>query len=101
MPEKKLIALPSREENIAWSWAIVIAFSVPELGALMRALRLCFFKKVKSFGWRDFGIVFVIETFYVIGMSLLAFVVLPELDALQGAMVMNCLCLVPGVLCEF
>lgn len=101
VPEKKLLATIPNEQNIAWRLAIVFAFSIPEIGTWLRAIRLCFFKKVKNFGWEEFGIVIFIETLYVIGMSLMAFAVLPELDGIQGVMLTNCFCLIPAVLCEY
>lgn len=101
MPEKELEALIPLEQVIAWKWAIVFAFSVPELGTFMRSARLCFFKSVKNFTWKEFGIVFVFETLHVVGLCLLVFSVLPELDVIQGAMLTNCLCLVPSILCKF
>jgi chitin synthase len=98
VPEKKLLATLPIEQNIAWQWAIIIAFSIPELGAWLRALRLCIFKKIKSFKWEEFGIVMGMETLYVIGMCLFVFAVLPEVDVIQGVMLTNCLCLIPAVL---
>lgn len=99
--EKKFVATIPIEQNKAWCLAIIFAFSIPEVGTLLRSLRLCFFKKVKNFKWEEFGIVMFAETLYVIGMSLMAFAVLPELeDAMQGVMITNCLCLVPSLLCE-
>lgn len=86
------------EQNIAWCWAIIFAFSIPELGTWLRSIRLCIFKRVKSFQLEEFGIVMVAETLYVIGMSLMAFAVLPELDVIQGVMLTNCLGLMPSVL---
>lgn len=86
------------EQNIAWCWAIIFAFLIPEVGTWLRSLRFCIFKRVKSFQLEEFGIVMVTETIYVIGMSLMAFAVLPEMDAIQGAMLTNCLGLVPSVL---
>lgn len=74
---------------------------IPEIGTWMRSLRLCVFKRVKNFQLEEFGIVMVTETIYVIGMSLLAFAVLPEVDVIQGVMLTNCLGVVPGVLSEF
>lgn len=38
------------------------------------------------------------ETLHTAGLALLFFVVLPELDAVKGAMLTNCLCVVPGFL---
>lgn len=98
MPEKQLIASLPTEQNIAWFWALIFSFIVPEMGTWMRSLRLCVFKRIKNFKLEEFGIVMVAETIYVIGMCLLAFAVLPELDAIQGVMLTNCLGLVPAVL---
>ena len=98
--EKKLEAIIPAEQTIAWSWAIVIAFAVPECGTLLRSLRLWFFKSVKDFTFEEFSIVFLFETFHVLGMSLLAFEILPNLDVIQGAMLTNCLCFIPSVLSE-
>lgn len=88
------------EQTIAWSWAIVIAFAVPECGTLIRSLRLWYFKSVRSFTAEEFLITFLFETLHVMGLSLLAFEVLPSLDVIQGAMLTNCLCFVPSVLSE-
>ena len=35
---------------------------------------------------------------HVVGLSLLIFVVLPELDVVKGAMITSCLCFIPAVL---
>jgi hypothetical protein len=35
---------------------------------------------------------------HVVGLALLIFVVLPELDVVKGAMLTNCLCFIPAVL---
>lgn len=98
VPEKNFVATIPIEQNIAWRLAIIFAFSIPEIGTWLRSIRLCFFKKIKNFGWEEFGIVIFAESLYVIGLSLLAFAVLPELDAIQGAMITNCVCLVPSIL---
>ncbi|XP_055923356.1 chitin synthase chs-2 isoform X2 [Eupeodes corollae] len=91
------VKLPE-EERIAWIWAIIIAFAVPEVGALIRAARICFFKtfKVPKKGYFLFQL--LMESLSSFGTALLMFIVLPEIDAIQGAMLTNCLVLVPGVL---
>lgn len=38
---------------------------------------------------------------HIIGLTLLFFVVLPELDVVKGAMLTNCVCFIPSVLCEY
>src|SRR5699024_5452132 len=40
--------------------------------------------------------VFVMESLHCIGLSILLFVVLPRMDVQKGAMMMNCVCLVPS-----
>lgn len=100
VPEKQLAAVIPVEQIIAWKWAIVIAFAVPECGTLLRSLRLCFFKSFRNFTWREFGIVFLTETMHVVGLCLLAFKILPEIDVIQGAMLTNCLCFAPSILCK-
>lgn len=99
--EKLLESTISIDQVIAWRWAVIIAFAVPEIGTWIRALRLYCFKKIKNFGWKEFFMVFLAESFHVAGMSLLAFVVLPELDSMQGAMVTNLFCCIPSVLCKY
>ena len=37
---------------------------------------------------------------HIIGLTLLFFVVLPELDVVKGAMLTNCVCFIPSVLCK-
>lgn len=100
VPEKQLEAVIPVEQRIAWKWAIVIAFSVPELGAFIRSLRLWFFKTITDFTWQDFAIVFLSESLHVIGLCLLAFKILPEIDVIRGVMLTNCLCFAPSVLCK-
>lgn len=100
MPEKRLAAVIPFEQIIAWNWAIVFAFSVPEFGTFLRSLRLWFFKSFRSFTLEEFGLVFMFETLHIIGLCLLAFKILPELDVIQGAMLTNCLCLFPSILCK-
>lgn len=98
--EKHLEAIIPVEQAIAWKWSIIIAFTAPEIGTVFRSLRLCFFKSIRSFTWREFVIVLMFESLHVIGMCLFAFTILPELDVIQGAMLTNCLCFVPSIICR-
>lgn len=41
---------------------------------------------------------FITESLHTIGIALLFFVVLPELDVVKGAMITNCLCIIPAIL---
>ncbi|XP_058798474.1 chitin synthase chs-2 [Phymastichus coffea] len=92
-----VVQLPE-EERIAWIWCIVIAFAVPELGTFFRSVRMCVFKSWKKPMSSHFLLVFCMETFHVVGLALLFFSILPELDVVRGAMLTNCVCFVPGLL---
>lgn len=96
--DKTFVATLPEEERIAWMWALLIAFAIPELGALIRAARICFFKSWRRPTKSHFLFMFIMESFHTLGMALLMFVVLPELDAVKGAMLTNCLCVIPGML---
>lgn len=96
--DKTFVATLPEEERIAWMWALLIAFAIPEIGALIRAFRICFFKSWKRPFKSHFLFMFIMESFHTLGMALLMYVVLPELDAVKGAMLTNCLCVVPGIL---
>lgn len=92
-----LVSLPE-EERIAWMWVIMFAFAVPEVGLLIRSMRICFFKSWKKPSKSHFLLIFLMESFHVLGIVLLLFVVIPELDSVKAAMLTNCLCVVPGIL---
>ncbi|XP_059614740.1 chitin synthase chs-2 [Phlebotomus argentipes] len=96
--EKQFVVTLPEEERVAWSWALLIVFAIPEVGALIRSMRICFFKSWKRPLTTHFLFVTLMETLHTIGLALLFFVVLPELDAVKGAMLTNCLCVVPGFL---
>ncbi|KAF0297190.1 Chitin synthase chs-2 [Amphibalanus amphitrite] len=84
-------------EKVAWVWCIFFCFMVPEAGTLFRSTRMCFFKSVRRPGFRDFLVVVMFETLHIIGLALLVFFVLPDLDAVKGVMLTNCVCIVPGI----
>lgn len=41
-----VVSLPD-EERVAWMWALLAAFAIPEIGTLIRSVRICFFKSSK------------------------------------------------------
>ncbi|XP_018343299.1 PREDICTED: uncharacterized protein LOC108749229 isoform X2 [Trachymyrmex septentrionalis] len=92
-----IVTLPE-EERIAWIWCIIIAFTVPEFGTLVRSIRMCIFKSWKKPQSMHFLVVSIMETFHVVGLALMFLAVLPELDVVKGAMLTNCVCFVPGLL---
>lgn len=59
---------------------------------------MCFFKSSKRPTKSLFLLAFIPETIQTIGLALLIFYVLPDLDVVKGAMLTNCLSFVPGVL---
>ncbi|KAJ6636552.1 Chitin synthase chs-2 [Pseudolycoriella hygida] len=96
--DKTFVASLPEEERVAWMWALLIAFAIPEVGAWIRAARICFFKSWRKPYKSHFLFIFIMESLHTLGMALLMFVVLPELDAVKGAMLTNCLCTIPGIL---
>ncbi|XP_050429583.1 chitin synthase chs-2 [Adelges cooleyi] len=92
-----VVNLPT-EERVVWIWCLLLAFIVPELGTLIRSIRICFFKSCRKPPLKDFVFVLVMETLHVFGIVLLVYVVLPSLDVIKGAMLTNCLCFVPALL---
>lgn len=95
--DKTFVSVIPEEERVAWMWALLIAFSIPEIGAFIRAIRICFFKSWKRPQRSHFLFIFVMESLHTVGVALLMFVVLPELDSVKAAMVTNCLCCIPGI----
>ncbi|XP_011267852.1 chitin synthase chs-2 isoform X1 [Camponotus floridanus] len=96
--ENQYTATLPEVERIAWIWCIIIAQSIPEFGVLMRSIRMCIFKSFKKPHLSHFLLVFIMETFHIMGVSLMFMAVLPELDVVKGAMLTNCVCFVPGLL---
>ncbi|EFA04340.2 chitin synthase 1 isoform X1 [Tribolium castaneum] len=96
--EKQFIVKLPSAERVAWMWCLIFAFWVPQLGSLFRSSRMCFFKSSKKPAFSHFLIVFFTETLHTVGIALLIFYILPDLDVVKGAMLTNCICFVPGVL---
>lgn len=59
---------------------------------------MCYFKSSKKPKFYQFLIIFFTETAHTIGIALLVFYILPDMDVVKGAMITNCLAFVPGVL---
>ncbi|XP_038211591.1 chitin synthase chs-2 isoform X1 [Zerene cesonia] len=92
-----VVSLPD-EERVAWMWVILAVFAIPEVGTLIRSVRICFFKSVKKPKSIHFVVVFITESLHTIGLALLFFKVLPEIDVVKGAMITNCMCILPAIL---
>lgn len=97
-PDKQFEAFIPTEQRIGWMWAIIISFTIPEVGTLIRSSRICFFKNIPRPTWGQLAAVGIMEGFHVTGLAMLAFLIFPNLDAVKAVMLTNCICLVPGVL---
>jgi len=96
--QHEYVAKITVEERVAWTWCLFFAFLVPEMGTLVRSGRICIFKSCRKSSFSDFLVVLVFESMHVVGLALLFFVVLPELDVVKGAMLTNCVAFIPAVL---
>ncbi|XP_071447222.1 chitin synthase chs-2-like [Hetaerina americana] len=99
--EKHFTSVIPESERIAWTWVLLIAVIIPELGSFLRSFRICLFKFWDMPPLRDFLLVATMETLNAIGASLFVFAILPNLDSIRGAMITNCVCFIPAVLGEY
>ncbi|CAG4944603.1 unnamed protein product [Colias eurytheme] len=99
--DRQFLTVLTLEERITWLWAALIVFAVPELGVFMRSVRICFFKTAKKPTPVVFFVAFLIETLQTVGVATLLLIILPELDVVKGTMLMNALCVIPGILNAF
>ncbi|XP_047545351.1 chitin synthase chs-2-like [Vanessa atalanta] len=99
--DQQFITILTLEERISWLWAVLIIFSVPEIGMFLRSLRIYFFKTARKPMLLHFIAAFAIETLQTIGVAMLVLIILPELDVVKGAMLLNAMCIIPGILNAF
>ncbi|GAB6026180.1 hypothetical protein CHUAL_012391 [Chamberlinius hualienensis] len=97
-PDKRYEVLLSPDEQSQWMWALFFTFVTPEIFTFARSLRIILFKSVKSSQTGDFFLVCLFESLHTVGVAMLLFIALPELDSVKGAMLTNCICFVPAVL---
>uniref|UniRef100_A0AAF5PX20 chitin synthase n=1 Tax=Wuchereria bancrofti TaxID=6293 RepID=A0AAF5PX20_WUCBA len=83
---------------VKWIWAVYISLCIPELQCFIGSIHRAFFRNVKKPTFAQFITVFVVETLNAIGVGILAFKILPNLDAITGAMLTNFACFVPSIL---
>nr|QPN96974.1 chitin synthase 1 variant a [Riptortus pedestris] len=96
--DKQFVVNLPPEERVAWSWCLLLAFAIPEIGTLIRALRICVFKSWRRPPFSDFLWVLAMESLHVAGLASLFLIVLPELDVVKGAMLTNCVCFTPALI---
>lgn len=95
-----IVTLPDTE-RVAWMWTLVFIFCMPEAIMLLRCLRIIIFKSWKLPSLMEVVSYFVTETLPTIGYAILVFDVLPKLDVIKGAMLMNAFCFIPACLSIF
>ena len=88
----------SLPERVSWIWALFFCFLVPEFFTWFRSFRICLFRRSQSPPLVQFLLVGLFDTLHVIGLALFVYVVLPNLKVVEGLMLCNCFCLVPGLL---
>ncbi|XP_068142349.1 LOW QUALITY PROTEIN: chitin synthase chs-2 [Drosophila tropicalis] len=93
-----LTAISSKQEQIAWVWALIFAFAAPEVFTFLRSLRICIFKREQRPTGLEMTLVTLFELLHVAGLALLTFIVLPQLDMTRGAMLGCCVSFIPGIL---
>lgn len=76
---KKYFLVQSKSERIMWISCLMIAFIVPE----MINSFVCFYKSKEQPSRLQLLSVLVPETFHVIGITLMIFVILPEIDIMR------------------
>ncbi|XP_043284276.1 chitin synthase chs-2-like [Venturia canescens] len=84
--------------RVEWYWCIVLGFASSEILGLINGIYLSLFKKQVVPRAVDILILLVIETFHTVGLALLFFLVLPELNSIQTVTVSSTTCLIPGFL---
>lgn len=84
-------------ERVAWIWAIGFSFCVPQVLALLRSLRKCLFKFNKLPTFKDVAFILLMESCHVTGLSILCFVVLPQMDSANGIVFTTLIALIPSM----
>ena len=97
-PGFKYKAQMNEPEMAQYVWMIVYAFWTMEIITFLRASKTVIYKGYRWPYASDLLKASFFETISILGMALLAFVALPHLDAIKGAMVTNCMAFLPGVL---
>ncbi|KAL6424393.1 hypothetical protein ACFW04_009877 [Cataglyphis niger] len=86
-------------DRLKWTWCLIFIFLVPEcIGILNTLWHHLFKRKPRMPKIRNIILMILIDTLHTIGLVLLTFVILPEMEAVQGAAIFCCLCFIPGLL---
>lgn len=90
----------SESEQVVWIWSVFFVFLFPECMTFLRSLRMCLFKSPARSNFSDALIVIAFECCHICGVALFVFLVLPNTDVVKGAMLTNCVAIVPGIFGE-
>ncbi|XP_076751332.1 chitin synthase chs-2 [Xylocopa sonorina] len=97
--DKNMIARMTKKGKIIWTWYIIFMFLIPECLTISRAIWYFLFKKkVKLPRKQSTAILFILETFHPIGIALLTFYSLPNLNSIDAAAISSCVCFIPTLL---
>uniref|UniRef100_A0A915I1C2 Chitin synthase chs-1/2 N-terminal putative transporter domain-containing protein n=1 Tax=Romanomermis culicivorax TaxID=13658 RepID=A0A915I1C2_ROMCU len=84
-----------KKHTVKWIWALFLCLAAPDLLCLIRSLHRVFSWRIRTPVINQLLTILFFETWHSIGISILAFKIFPDADALQATMLTNCLCLVP------
>ncbi|XP_028966439.1 chitin synthase-like [Galendromus occidentalis] len=88
----------SETQIIIFTWALLLSLCIPECLKLLACLKSCLFKPLT---WPTPKVMIgtlLMESIHACGSAWFVFGILPELNVLHGAMISNCVFIVPGVL---
>ncbi|KJH49747.1 Chitin synthase [Dictyocaulus viviparus] len=83
---------------VKWVWATMLTLSAPEVFSFFRSLHRSLFKNVKRPTVMQFFIVWLVETLQAVGVGILVFRIIPDLDAVTATQLTNALCIIPALL---
>ncbi|KRZ04072.1 Chitin synthase 1 [Trichinella zimbabwensis] len=83
---------------IQWVWLTTFALCIPELICTFRCFHRILFRNVRKPTALQFVFAFVTETMHAFGIGLFAFYLLPEIGAVKGHFLSQCVYLLPSIL---
>ncbi|KAK1127233.1 hypothetical protein K0M31_003777 [Melipona bicolor] len=97
--QQELGARISKKGKIIWTWYIISMFLIPECLTIFQAIwHFLFCRKTKFPAKQTIIILFVLETLHSIGVALLIFYSLPQLNSVDVAAISTCVCFIPTFL---
>ncbi|KFM73408.1 hypothetical protein X975_24033, partial [Stegodyphus mimosarum] len=96
--DEKYVVKISDGERRSWIWCLLFILIIPEILIFLRSSKNCIFKKFGKPKISSFLTVFISESLHVIGLTVMVFVVLPQLHVLQALCLTSGVCVIPGLL---